>query len=319
MYETIFNSIEVLQNKGEITKNDLENAECENKELLVDGLNFCYQIYRVNQNWQQKMREKRAQVSKQLKGVSEAINKLASDISSNIEKNYLEEKIENKYKLEMGLASTKKNRSEISGDTSTCIKLQDGKYLVGLSDGMGSGKEAKKNSKAVIELLGKLLNTGFDKDVAIDLINSVMLLKQEDDMFATLDVAIFDSINGKTEFVKVSACPTFIKKNGKVDIIKSLSLPVGTLENVDIDLYDKELEENDLIIMITDGILESKVEQEQKELWIIELLSSINTSDPQRIADIILQEAVDNGFGVPIDDMTVIVSKVKSLIDEKIS
>jgi stage II sporulation protein E len=146
-----------------------------------------------------------------------------------------------------------------------------------------------------------------------------MLLKQEDDMFATLDVAIFDSMNGNTEFVKISACPTFIKKNGKVDVITSLSLPVGTLENVDIDLYDKELEGNDLIIMITDGILESKVEQEQKELWIIELLNSINTSDPQRIADIILQEAVDNGFGVPIDDMTVIVSKVKSLIDEKFS
>jgi stage II sporulation protein E len=318
MYETIFNSIEVLQNNGEIKKEDLKDAECENKELLIDGLNFCYQIYKVNQNWQQKMREKRVQVSKQLRGVSEAINKLASDISVGRSAELLEEgQVEELFALEIGLSSTKKNRSEMSGDTSTYTKLQDGKYLIGLSDGMGTGKEAKKNSRAVIELLGKLLNTGFEKDMAIELVNSVMLLKQEDDMYATLDVAIFDSVSGNTEFIKVSACPTFIKKGENIDVIKSLTLPVGTLDDIDIDLYDKNLEEDDLIVMVTDGILESRQDLEQKETWIIGLLKNINTNNPQRIADIILQEAVDNGFGVPVDDMTVIVSKVKSLIDAK--
>ena len=75
-------------------------------------------------------------------------------------------------------------------------------------------------------------------------------------------------------------------------------------------VYDKDLKENDIIIMCSDGIIESNVEYKNKELWLKELLENITTNDVQKIADIILQEAIDNGYGIAKDDMTVIVSKI---------
>ena len=48
------------------------------------------------------------------------------------------EKEEGKYSLEIGIAKKKKNNSIISGDSTTVIKLKDGKILVRRSDGMGS-------------------------------------------------------------------------------------------------------------------------------------------------------------------------------------
>lgn len=308
MYETVFNAIETLQLNGEINEFDIDKTVCENNALLVDGLNFSYQIYKVNQNWQQKMKEKRKQVSKQLKGVSNAINKIKEDITSNMAENIMPE---GKFSLEIGMARTKKTKSEISGDNAIMVRLKDGKYMFGVSDGMGSGEKANQSSKRVISMLEKLLNTGFEKKDALELVNSVMSFNEEEDSFATLDVSMFDTLTGDAEFLKVSACPTFIKKDENVDIVNSVSLPVGILENADVELYDKTLDEGDVIVMITDGILDANKAEQPKEKWVLELLKAINPENPQRLADIILQEAMDSNFGIAEDDMTVIVAKVK--------
>ena len=65
--------------------------------------------------------------------------------------------------------------------------------------------------------------------------------------------------------------------------------------------------------MVSDGILESNTEYKNKELWVQQLLENIKTDDVQKIADIILQEAIDNGFGIAKDDMTVIVAKMAAI------
>ena len=41
------------------------------------------------------------------------------------------------------------------------------------------------------------------------------------------------------------------------------------------------------------------------------IIKEIQTDDVQKIADIILNEAIDNNYGTQKDDMTVIVMKVK--------
>ena len=64
--------------------------------------------------------------------------------------------------------------------------------------------------------------------------------------------------------------------------------------------------------MCSDGILESSEEYTNKELWLKFLLEEIETEDVQKIADIILQEAIDNNYGKPKDDMTVIVARVNN-------
>ena len=74
-------------------------------------------------------------------------------------------------------------------------------------------------------------------------------------------------------------------------------------------MFDKDIEENDLIVMVSDGILDSNIEYKNKELWIKYLIEDINILNPQKVADIILNEAIDNNFGKVKDDMSVIVCK----------
>lgn len=218
---------------------------------------------------------------------------------------------EDKQSMQVGIARTTKNDSLVSADVSLQTKLEDGKVLLAISDGMGSGKEALKASKTAITMLEKLLSSGFEKDTSLRLINSTLNAISKEDMYATLDIAVLDLYAGNLEFIKNGACPTFVKNKKNVQILKSIALPSGIIEDIDLVVYDKDLQDGDILVMCTDGVLDSSEEYTSKELWLKFLLEEIETDDVQKIADIILQEAIDNNYGIPKDDMTVIVTKIK--------
>lgn len=215
---------------------------------------------------------------------------------------------DDKYILDIGHSIAIKDGQSVSGDSILQTKLKDGKYLIAISDGMGSGPEARKSSQIVTSMLKRLLNSGFERDISVDLINS-NLLNVSEDVFATIDIAIVDLYRGNIEFIKSGACPTYIKNNRKIQIIKSLTLPAGVVKGANTDVFDKDIENNDIVTMCSDGIMDSNVEYKNKELWVKYLLEDIDIKNPQKIADIILNEAVDNNFGKIKDDMSVIVCK----------
>lgn len=214
-----------------------------------------------------------------------------------------------KYLIQIGQATKIKNDSPVSGDSLLQIRLNDGKYLLAISDGMGSGPEARKSSQIAIKMLERLLMSGFDKDTSIDLINTTIMNANEE-IFATLDIAIIDLYNGKIEFIKNGACPTYVKNKKKVQIVKSLSLPAGILKDINLTTYDKDIQEQDILVMCSDGIIDSNVEYKNKELWVKYVLEDIETTNCQKIADLIINEAVDNNYGLPKDDMSIMVCKL---------
>ena len=220
-------------------------------------------------------------------------------------------------KYSMAIANTEitKNNSKVSGDSILSVRLKDGKYLVALSDGMGSGEEAKESSNKALKMLENLLLSGFDKKTSLELINT-SLINQNEEVFATLDIAIIDLYKGNIEFIKNGACPTYIKSNNKVQIIKANSLPAGIINNTNLQTFDRDIKEGEIMLMCTDGILDSNVEFKNKELWVKYLLEDIETNNTKKIADLVLNEAIDNNYGVAKDDMSVVVCKFLKHVGE---
>lgn len=215
---------------------------------------------------------------------------------------------DDKYIMAIGNAEATKTKSEISGDSILNVRLKDGKYLVALSDGMGSGKDAKESSTKALKMLENLLISGFDKKTSIELINT-SLINQNEEIFSTLDIAIIDLYKGNIEFIKSGACPTYIKNKNKVQIIKANSLPAGIINNINLQVYDKDITPGDIMVMCSDGILDSNVEYKNKELWVKYILEDIDTVNTKKISDLVLTEAIDNNFGIAKDDMSIIVCK----------
>jgi stage II sporulation protein E len=214
-----------------------------------------------------------------------------------------------RYQIATGVARMNKS-GEISGDNYSFIELKDGKFMLALSDGMGTVPKAALESSTTITLLEKFLYAGFDKDVALRAINSMMLLKSNDEVYSTVDMTIINQYTGEVEFIKVGAVSTFIKSDEEVQIIKTGTLPVGILSRIDVELVKKKLKDGDFVVMVTDGVLDCNKDIVDKEKWLAELIRDMETRNPQRLAEEILQSCLKANGGEAPDDMTVIAAKV---------
>lgn len=221
---------------------------------------------------------------------------------------------EQKFRISSGVACRSKTGSPVSGDSHSFMELRDGQCLLALSDGMGSGEKAREESAAAVELLEDFIESGFEKDMAVKMINSVLVLRSEEDCFSTLDICSIDLHTGYAEFIKIGAAATYLLRDGEVNMIKSSSLPIGMLNTVDIEVSHRTLKENDLIIMVTDGITEA-VEYDHestadKGMWITQALSETSARTPQNIAELLLLDAEKRAGGILRDDMTVIAARI---------
>ena len=206
-------------------------------------------------------------------------------------------------------AAVTKAGSELSGDSYTFMNFKNGQYMAALSDGMGTGDKAHIQSGDTLDMLEKMMEAGFNRDIAIKTINSILMLKSSDEMFASLDIALIDLHKGTADFVKVASAPSFIRRHdGRIEEITASTLPIGILTDIQIEGNVQKLEDGDLIITVSDGIIDSN--KEKREEWLIQYLRNNKSLNPQEIADGILHTALKFTKNIPTDDMTVLVTKV---------
>ena len=179
--------IEILENNSDFK---IEQTEETKKDLndIVRLINATYRIHKLNILWKVKEANHKKILATELGGVSKVISDLADNIEIQEESNKKEEK----YILNTTVVTKTKNKSEISGDNHLITKLKDDKYMMAISDGMGSGISANKSSNTVIDMLQKLLSNGFNKEVSIGLINSSINLNSNEETYATIDLSIVD-------------------------------------------------------------------------------------------------------------------------------
>ena len=205
-----------------------------------------------------------------------------------------------------GVAKIGKGCSKISGDTFLMTDLPGGKKGIALSDGMGSGEEAFRESKMVVEMLEELLEAGFPVTMAVQLMNTALVIAREEIRFSTIDASLFDLYNGTCEFVKAGASTTFIKRKDKVETITSSSLPVGVVRELELEPVERSLEDGDYVVMVTDGVLDALPVGEQETLM-GKFIEESNIVNPKELAHHILEQVLEWTEEVPVDDMTVLV------------
>ncbi|WP_338827307.1 SpoIIE family protein phosphatase [Neomoorella thermoacetica] len=214
-------------------------------------------------------------------------------------------------KISVGMAATPRHRAEVTGDAFVAATLEPGRQLLILGDGMGAGREAADASGTALELLQDLLAAGFSPELALRTVNMVLLLRTTRENFTTIDLAMVNCHNGQTEFYKLGACPSFIQGKDGVKILRNHSLPVGILEDLQVEALKEELQEGDLLVMVSDGVLEAHRDLNEKEKWVSKALQRAGDARPQEIADRLLKQARALAGGNPPDDMTVVVARVE--------
>jgi stage II sporulation protein E len=204
-----------------------------------------------------------------------------------------------------GVAKIGKGCEKISGDTFSMTGLPGAKEGVVLSDGMGSGEEAFRESARVVEMLEELLEAGFPMETAIQMMNTALVIGREDVRFSTVDMCVFDLYEGSCELIKAGASATFIRYADHVEKITSTTLPIGVVQNIEIDRIKRSLSDGDFVIMMTDGVLDALPVGEQEALMSM-FIGGTAINNPKELAHHILEQVLEWTGEAPLDDMTVI-------------
>lgn len=207
----------------------------------------------------------------------------------------------------IGISKLKKNRASVSGDSFSFLQTDDGKYVVALSDGMGSGSRANKLSETAVSLFEQLVDCGVSVRLSLNLVNMLISVKNSE-KYATMDVASIDLYTGETEFYKMGAMPSLVLSGKNMDYIQINNLPAGLNRNNPVQYEKRKLSDGEFIIMMTDGVYE-KLSEGFGEKFLDKIVSFQNTLNPQEMADVLLKKACGDIENIS-DDMTVLVAKV---------
>ena len=208
----------------------------------------------------------------------------------------------------VGVAGAAKEGFEVSGDDFCFSELSDGRYLLALSDGMGVGDKAAKHSERTLTLLERLMEAGFDYDAALKITNSAMAASYGDESFSTVDMAVIDTYTGMTDFIKAGSAAGFVKRGFRVETIKGGSLPVGIMDEVCPRVIHRDLKSGDIVVMVTDGVIDALSGHQDGEEQLKKLLSGLRTANPQEIVDEVLKKA--RLGSAARDDMTVMAARL---------
>lgn len=215
------------------------------------------------------------------------------------------------HRLSIGKVQLAKDGKGICGDSGGTMFLDDGRELLMISDGMGIGKKASLESSSAISLVSRLLEAGFLEDTAIDTVNAALTFRGKEESFVTLDICLLDLYEGQAEFIKTGGAPSFIKRGERVKVIKGSSLPVGMLYKVEKDTIKEKVKPNDFIIMASDGLLDAGCCTETQ--WVSILVEQAPSSDPQELAEYLLDRVITASGGRIKDDITILVAKMEQV------
>lgn len=208
-----------------------------------------------------------------------------------------------------GYAKKMKDGETESGDNFSFARPDRGHLLMSLSDGMGSGPAAAYESRTSIELLEQFTEAGFSAEAAAAMINGAMIGRSEERIITTLDVCRFDLYKGYLSYLKAGCASSFVRCRDGVEIISSENLPLGIFHETDFDKGTKKLYDENVIVMITDGVLD-RLNGKLPEERFARLLMEIESRNPKEIADRLMRYVILASDQPIRDDMTILVTGI---------
>ena len=197
------------------------------------------------------------------------------------------------------VAQKTKSDKEKSGDTHSVTKISEGKFLIALNDGMGSGKKASETSATTISLIETFYKAELSSETVLSTVNKILSFNGEDN-FTALDIGVIDLFSGSADFIKIGSPYSFVITKDAVKIVEGSSLPLGILDELHPTVCKTELHSGDVVVFVSDGISDAFGSSSD----FIDFLSAQRALNPKSLADNILEKALILDGQVAKDDMT---------------
>ena len=222
--------------------------------------------------------------------------------------------------VQIGVAKINKYAMSESGDTLEVVERPNGGLSVVLADGQRSGKNAKRISnivaRKVISLLGEGVRDGPAARAASDYLYSL----RGGQVLSTLNILSIDLETNSLVITRNNPAPIHIHTDDGFTSLSSESKPVGVYRNTRPEITEMELQQNLTVVAFTDGMVTAG-ERKGTNLDIPASLQEILSKDQvtaQKIADHLINQALELDDHRPIDDVSIVVLHISPTQQDQI-
>ncbi len=204
-------------------------------------------------------------------------------------------------------ASRAIDEEKFCGDSISVFENAEDKFYALISDGMGSGRDAALTSGICAIFCGRMLTASNKCETTLRMLNGFLRNKGGGSMHecsATVDLMELDLICGRASFYKSGAAPTYVFRDGGLFKLRSKTVPLGIIKELDAKRISFNVDEGDTIVMVSDGVTGGRDDCP----WLFEILKkSVDGQSPEATAELICQRAKREN---PSDDISVVVARI---------
>ncbi|MBQ9805374.1 MAG: SpoIIE family protein phosphatase [Clostridia bacterium] len=197
----------------------------------------------------------------------------------------------------------------VSGDSVNLFFNKQDFFYALINDGMGAGREAAATSNLCSVFLEKMLRAGNRANTSVRVLNNLVCSRSSDSVrecSSTVDLLELDLMTGDCVFIKSGAAPSFVVRQGTVHRLECGSAPIGILNGIEAQSTAFCLKEGDLVVMISDGIL-----QDDSECgWLMSYLAASEDRTPEELVAQIMSRSSDSERH---DDCSVIALRIEAV------
>lgn len=283
---------------------------CIKPQHFAPGVEKLLELVHNRSRRERQMQQWQAPLQRQLNGLAEIIAGVAVEISRLEKETKSSAGVGPRFQLQTDYVHLPGDAAVVSGDSFVQVELPEERVAFIVCDGMGSGTRAAAESRAVVAMLSRFLEAGFDLPFCVQTINAVMLLRAKDESFVTVDASVVDLRDGTIHIAKTGAAPTYIHKGDDVEMVRADSLPLGVLPEVEVFETKRQLQLGDVFVMMSDGGLELGPARGDRGEWMRRHMQRLERPRPKQVVDSLFARAhYDVGQLLP-DDLTIVAAQL---------
>jgi hypothetical protein len=216
--------------------------------------------------------------------------------------------------IDIGYGCINKDGEQLCGDQVVVERQSEGSAVVVLADGMGSGVKANILATLTSKILTTMLANSIDLNECVSTVAATLpICKIRKAAYSTF-TAVRITYNTEAELIQYDNPDVIYISNGKnIDYPKSALL----IDEKTVYISKRRLSENDLIVIISDGVIHTGTDGVVDESWDRDSVAGFITEhnslsiSSKALATLLLNECRARYKGNIMDDTSVCVIKIK--------
>ena len=214
---------------------------------------------------------------------------------------------------EFDIAGMSVPATQVGGDFYDYVTVANGQTAIAVADAAGKGLRGAMNAVLTNGMLHEVARFRSDADVILTDLNAGLSPRMYGSSFIALNLAILDESKKRVDYANGGQPYPILKRGSEIIEIENSDLPLGSMRRVEYESITLDLDEGDVLIFHSDGLIEALNADE--EMYGTERFKEVTSQIPNEYtAEEVIQHIVAdvNSFvqeAEQYDDLTVVVIK----------